>query len=125
MRSGEAAAHVDLGVAQQVVGGHAAVLEREVRGVGGADAELVLDAQQLEARVRAVDHERLDRRAALARVERRPDHDHVGALAGGHVDLLAVEHVLVAVLGRAVVRMAAESEPASGSVIAIAAHLPS
>ena len=30
-------------------------------------------------------------------VERRPDDDQVGALAGGDVDLLAVEHVLVAV----------------------------
>ena len=45
------------------------------------------------------------------------------ALAGGDVDLLAVEDVLVAV-EPAVVAMLAESEPAPGSVIAIAAHSP-
>ena len=42
--------------------------------------------------------ERLDRRAAQALVEGRPHHDAVGALAGGDVDLLAVDDVLVAVL---------------------------
>ena len=46
------------------------------------------------------DHERLDRRAAERLVERRPDHDRVRALAGGDVDLLAVDDVLVAVLHR-------------------------
>ena len=52
---------------------------------------------ELHARVRALDHERLDRGAALVAVERRPHDDEVGALAGGDVDLLAVEDVLVAV----------------------------
>ena len=47
---------------------------------------------------RALRHdERLDRGAAQRLVERRPHHDGVGPLAGGDVDLLAVEDVVVAV----------------------------
>jgi hypothetical protein len=67
------------------------------RNAAVSDAELVLEAVELEAGVGALDHERLDRRAALGAVQRGPDHDEVRALARRHVDLLAVEHVLVAV----------------------------
>ena len=84
----------------------------------------MLEPVELQPGVVAFDDERLDRRAALRAIERRPDDDQLRALAGGDVDLLAVEDLLVAV-EPAVVRIAAESEPASGSVIAIAAQRPS
>ena len=127
--AGESALGFDLGAAEQVVLGDAAVLEAEVGGVGRPDPELVLEPLEDQPRVVALDHERLDRRAPLLAVERGPDHDQLGAVAGGDEDLLAVQHVL-GVGGSessssvAVVRIAAESDPASGSVIAIAAHLP-
>ena len=47
-----------------------------------------------------LDHEGFDRRAAEALVQRGPDHHSVGTFAGGDVDLLAVEHVVIAVLDR-------------------------
>ena len=97
-RAREAARVLDLGAAEQGLLGHAAVLEPERGGVRGADAQLVLQALEHQPGVGALDHERLDRRAALARVQRRPHHHQLGALPGGHVDLLAVEHPLVAVL---------------------------
>ncbi len=60
-----------------------------------------------------------------AAIERRPDDDQLGPVARGDEDLLAVEDVLVVSSSRlAVARIAAESEPASGSVIAIAAQRP-
>ncbi len=93
----EALLGVDVGAAEHVLLGHAAVLEAKRGGVRGADAELVLEAVELQAGVGAFDDERLDRGAALGAVERGPDDDEVGALAGGDVDLLAVEDVLVAV----------------------------
>ena len=77
--------------------GHAAVLEHEVGGVRGADPELVLEPLELETGVGALDHERLDRRPPLGPVERRPDDDQLGSVAGGDEDLRAVEDVLVAV----------------------------
>ena len=68
-----------------------------MRGVGGADAQLVLEANQLEARGVARDDEGLDGCAACGLVHGGPD-DHVGAaLTGGDEDLLAVQDVLVAV----------------------------
>ena len=96
-RAGEALLRVDLGAAEEVLLRDPAVVEDEGGGVGGADAELVLEPIELQARVRALDDERLDRRAALLGVEARPDDDEVGPLAGGDVDLLAVEDVVVAV----------------------------
>jgi hypothetical protein len=57
----------------------------------------VLQSLELEPRVVALDDERLDRLAALAAVKRGPHHDQLGAIAGGDEDLLAVEHVLLAV----------------------------
>src|SRR5438309_1161855 len=50
-----------------------------------------------QARVGALADDGRERRAALRRVQRRPQDDEVGALARRHVDLLAVEDVLVAV----------------------------
>ncbi len=57
----------------------------------------MLEPVELQARVVALDDERPDRRPAHGAVERGPDDDQVGAVAGGDEDLLAVEHVLVAV----------------------------
>ena len=88
------------GVAEQVRRRHAAVLEAERRRVGGADPELVLETVELEPRVGALDHERLDRSSPDLTVQRRPHDDQVGPLARGDVDLLAVEDVVVAVLDR-------------------------
>jgi hypothetical protein len=62
-----------------------------------SDAGFVLDAYDLEARRALLHQERLDRRAALGPIERRPHHHGVRALAGGHENLLAVEDVVVAV----------------------------
>ena len=81
---------LDLGASEQVLLGYAAVGQDEVRRVGGADAELVLEAIELQAGVVALDHERLDCGAALVAVKRGPDHDQLGAVTGGHEDLLAV-----------------------------------
>ena len=68
-----------------------------MRGVGGADAQLVLQADQLEARGIARDDERLDGCAACGLVDGCPD-DNVGAaLAGGDEDLLTVQDVLVTI----------------------------
>ena len=91
---GEAA--LQAAAAEQVVLGDPAVLEAEVRGVGRTDTELVLESIEDQTRVVALDHERLDRGAALLAIERGPDHDQLGPVAGGHEDLLAVQHVLVA-----------------------------
>ena len=99
-RAAEALLHVDLGAAEQVPLGDPAVVEDEGGRVGCTDAELVLEPVELQTRVGALDHERLDRRPAELRIEARPDDDEIGSFAGGHVDLLAVEHVLVAVEDR-------------------------
>ena len=96
----EPALRVDRRGAQEVLLGHPAVDEPERRGIGGADPELLVEALEDQPRVVALDDERLDRRAAPGAVERRPHDDQVGAVAGGDVDLLAVEHVVVAVEDR-------------------------
>ena len=96
--AGEAALGFDLRAPEQVLARDAAVVEDEVGGVGGADAELVLEPVELQPGVVALDHERLDRGAALAAVERGPHHDQLGAVARGDEDLLAVEHVLARLL---------------------------
>ena len=88
---------LDVGAAEQVLLGDAAVLEAEVGRVGRADPELVLEPVELQAGVVALDHERLDRGTSLLGIERRPHHDQVGAVTGGDEDLLAVEDILVAV----------------------------
>ena len=57
----------------------------------------MLEPLDLHARRALLDHEGLDRGAALRLVEGRPDDDRVAAAAGGDEDLLAVDHVVVAV----------------------------
>ena len=77
---------------EQIRGGHPAVLEDDLRGVGGALAELLLDARDDVARRRGLDEERRD--ALLARVlvgDREHDGD-VGVLAGRDELLDAVQH---------------------------------
>ncbi len=58
----------------------------------------MLEPLEDHARVRALHDERLDRGATDRQVQRRPDNHDVCALTGGHVDLLAVEHVLACCL---------------------------
>ena len=77
--------------------GMRAFSNRSTRGVRSFDAELVLEALDRDAGVLARNDERLDRRAAHGLVQRRPHHDVGGARAGGDEDLLAVDHVLIAV----------------------------
>ena len=97
-RAGEALLGVDLRGAEQVRGRDPAVGEGDRGGVGGPDAELVLEALDHHAGGALLDDERLDRGPAERLVQRRPDDHAVGALARGDVDLLAVDDVLVAVL---------------------------
>ena len=97
---GKTLLHVDLRVAEQVVLGDAGIVEPDHRGVGGLDAELVLEPLDGDAGMFARHDERLDRRAAQRLVQRRPHHDVGGARTGGDEDLLAVDDVLVAVEGR-------------------------
>ena len=80
-RAREAGLHVDLRRAEQVLRRHPAVGERDGRRVGRADAELVLEALDLETGVVLADQERLDRRAPEVLVERRPHDDAVGPVA--------------------------------------------
>ena len=93
----EPALHVDLGAAEQVLLGNAAIGKANGGGVRRADAELVIEANELHARRPLLDHEGLDGGAAEALVERRPYDDGVGAFAGGDEDLLAVDDVVIAV----------------------------
>ena len=94
---GKALFDIDRGVAEQVVCRHPAILEHERSGVGGLDAQLLFQPDEFEAR-RALFHDKgFDRGPAGGFVQRGPDHDQIGALAGRDVDLLAVEDVLVAI----------------------------
>ena len=85
------------GAPQQRLLGHATALEPERRRIRSTDPELVVEPLKLEPRIGALDDERADRGTPARAVERGPDDDELGALAGRHEDLLAVEHVLVAV----------------------------
>jgi hypothetical protein len=77
--------------------GDAAILEQEYCGVGGLDAQLVLETSNAQARCVTRNDERLDGRSTLRLVDRRPHDDVRRTLTGGDEDLLAVENPLVAV----------------------------
>ena len=79
--------------AEQVRGRHRAVLEHDLRGVGRALAELVLDARDDVARRRRVDDERRDAFLAGGLVGHGEHDRDVGVLAGRDELLDAVQHV--------------------------------
>ena len=83
--------------AEQIACRHAAVLEYDLRGVGGALAELILDARRNIARSVGVDDERRDTLFAGGSVRDREDDGHVGILAGCYELLDAIEDEIVSV----------------------------
>ncbi len=83
--------------AEQMIARDAAIAERERRRVGGADAELLLLPHHLKTRRAFFDDEAFDARAPGALVDRRPNYNCVALNAGGHEDLVAVQHPLVAI----------------------------
>ncbi len=85
------------GLADQVRGGNAAVLERQLGGVGGAHAELVLLAPGAEALRAALDHDRGDALLAGGAIGHRQHHRGVGDAAVRDEVLGAVQHEVVAV----------------------------
>ena len=112
------------GAAEQVLLRDAAVLDAEVRGVGGADAELVLEALEDEPGVsRGTTNDLIAARPLLGssvaqttiRSAREPEVTKIFSPFSTYSSPSRT----------AVVRIAAESDPAAGSVIAIAAHMPS
>ena len=85
------------GAPEQAVGGHAAVLQQHLGGVGGADAELPLLLALAQARGAGRDHEAGLAAVAEGRVDGGHDHVQAGDAAVGDEDLLAVQDPVVAV----------------------------
>jgi hypothetical protein len=82
-------------VAQETIRGDARVVEEHRAGVRGAEAELTLLSSRANTRIAAFEDERRDRAVEL----REHDRD-LGDAAVRHVDLLAVQDVLVALAAR-------------------------
>ena len=121
--AGKALLHVDLGAAEDVVLRHAAVLEQDGRRVRGADAHLLLEPRHAHAGRALLDHEGLDRRAT--RLGSSEAHTTTSSQRSPAVTkIFSPLSTQSSPSRRAVVRIAAESLPASGSVMAIEAHLP-
>ena len=87
-------------VAEQVLGGNAAVLEHQLDGVGGAHAELVFLLAGAEPRRALLDDERRDAPLGLRLVGHRHDHGDVAGGAVGDELLGAVEHPVIAIAHR-------------------------
>ncbi len=73
--------------------GDAAVIEHDRGGIGGADAELVLDAHNRHSGRVVLDHEGLDPGTARALIDGSPDYDEAFRLL--RRDLPAVQKILV------------------------------
>jgi hypothetical protein len=110
--------------AQQVLAGHAHVVEEQLAGVDGVLADLVQQRPRRKPFCPAV--------SAISRLTPLPpafgagaadDADQVGVVAVGDEGLGAVDDVVVTVAARALVRTACRSVPAPGSVIAMAATI--
>ena len=84
-------------LAQEVLGGHAAVLEDQLGGVGGAHAELVLLLARPEALHPALQDEGGDALVALRAVGHGHDHRGIGDAPVGDEGLRPVEHPVPAV----------------------------
>ena len=85
-------------LAEQVLGGHLHVGERQLCGVLRVQADLVEVAAALEALHAALDDQQREALGALVGIGLR-DHDHqVGVDAVGDEGLGAVEHVVIALL---------------------------
>ena len=88
--------------AEQVLRRQLDVVEEQLGGVGGIEAELLELAAAAEARrIVGLDHHQRDAFGARARIGLGDDDDQVGVLAVGDEGLRAVEHIAVAgFLGR-------------------------
>src|SRR6185503_18590806 len=86
--------------AEQVIHGHAHVLEHDLGGLRGADAELVFLLAHGQAGRALLDHERGLAAVAERRVDGRDDDVDVGDAAVGDEDLGAVQDPLVALAPR-------------------------
>ena len=87
--------------AEQVLGRQRDILEEQLRGVGGIEAELLELAAAAETRrVGGFHHHQRDALGALLRIGLGDDDDQVGVLAVGDEGLRAVEQVAVALLHR-------------------------
>src|SRR3990172_4518659 len=87
--------------AEQVRRGHAAVAQRERRGLVRLEPHLALDLEVAEPRRAPLHHEGAVTIAAEARIQRREDHDPVRAARVGGEGFVAVQDPLVARLARA------------------------
>ena len=106
--------------AQQVFRRQLEVLEEQLGGVGGVEAELPELAAAAEARrVVGLHHHQRDALGARARIDLGDHDDEVGVLAVGDEGLRAVEHVAVARLPGGGAH-ALEVEPVPGSLMAMA-----
>ena len=90
------------GTAQQIASRNPAVLEEQSGRIRGADAQLLLETDELHARRSGGNDEGLDASASRLAIDGGPDHDETalvlrGTLATGAEDLVAIEHPLVAV----------------------------
>ncbi len=88
--AGEARVRAGTRVAHKVLLRHPAVLEDELGGIGGADAQLVLAAHEGQGGGALLHHEALDPGLAEGRVRRGPHDQQVSPLARRDVDLGAV-----------------------------------
>src|SRR6266542_5078489 len=87
-------------LAEKVRGGHAAVLEYELRGIGPADAELVLQLAHAEAGCALLDDERGNAPMAGVGIRLREHERNVSACAVGDEVLRPIQHPFVAVAAR-------------------------
>ena len=88
------------GLAQQRVGRHPALLEHDLRGVAGAQAELVLLLARRHARRAARDDEGRDAPVALAAIGHGHGHHHAADTPMRRERLGPVQHPVVAVADR-------------------------